>query len=74
MLVSRRCKSGTFEAAARAGVLPSEEAASLAPPDGDVAAAGALELDGLLPGGDLLSARDTGLHFDQLLSSLQPII
>ena len=57
---------GAFEPAPGAGVRPSEEAASLASPDGDVAAAGALELYCLLAGGYSLAAGDTGRHFAQL--------
>ncbi len=57
---------GAFEPAPGAGVCPSEEAAPLASPDGDVAAAGALELDCLLAGGYPLAAGDTGWHFAQL--------
>lgn len=44
------------ETAAGALVVPSEEPALLAPPEGDGSAAGAQELDGLLLGGDLSSA------------------
>jgi hypothetical protein len=57
---------GTFEPASGAGVLPSEESAPLASPYGDIAAAGALELDRLLTGGYLLATGDTRWHFAQL--------
>ena len=63
-----RLKSGlgAFEPTPGAGVYPSEEAAPLASPDGDGAAAGALELYRLLAGGYPLAAGDTGWHFAQL--------
>ncbi len=57
---------GASESAPGAGVLPSEEAASLASPYGDGATAGALELYSLLAGGYPLAAGDTGRHFAQL--------
>ncbi len=57
---------GASEPAPGAGVLPSEETAPLASPDGDGAAAGALELYCLLAGGYPLAAGDTGRHFAQL--------
>lgn len=57
---------GAFEPAPGAGVRSSEEAASLASPDGDGAAAGALELYCLLAGGNPLAAGDTRRHFVQL--------
>ena len=55
----------TFKPAPGAGIHPSEKAAPLASPDGDVAAAGALELDCLLAGGYPLAAGDTGWHIAQ---------
>ena len=57
---------GAFEPAPGAGVCPSEEAASLASPDGDGATTGAWELYCLLAGGYPLAAGDTGRHFAQL--------
>jgi len=47
---------GAFEAACGAGVLPAEQAAFLAAPDGDGSAGGARELYRALPGRDLLPA------------------
>ena len=64
---------GAFEPAPGAGVLPSEEAASLASPDGDGAAAGALELNRLLAGGYPLAAGDTNdkdQNIDPLLAKV----
>ncbi len=57
---------GASEPAPGAGILPSEEAAPLASPDGDRATARALELYCLLAGGYPLAAGDTGRHFVQL--------
>jgi hypothetical protein len=56
----------TFKPAPGACVRPSEETAPLASPNGDVTAARALELDGLLTGGYLFAAGDTGRHLAQL--------